>query len=1392
MRNRAIKPEPLNQGHSMRAKLAGHYHRDRKLRAAIAEPLEGRLLFTTYYVDTNSTAASDNNAGTTLTAPLKTINQALTLVSNDDKSIQSDTVLILGGVYHEQPFVWASDGGTSAANRTVISAYINPATGQYEPVYIDAANPLTGTWVQDGTSNRWYLPNFNAMTSGVWVNWSGSNDGASLQQIGTYNDGFPDERTIFGSDAASMTPGSYYGDLADDRLYVCLKDGSNPNLHSLEYAANDHAIYQPGTSAPGGGYTYASNIDFDGLNLRHGDVYNNMGQDGGCAMYTVNNERLIDCNIQWNQGTGVILRDTSQMIDCISSNNGRNGVSAQGHGFLIDGGQYNYNYWRLNTDASEAGIKVIDTDPTLQGDIENAEIAYNYGKGIWFDTCFENSTVNVISGNYIHDNQDDGIDLEASRVFLVADNVIADNQTDGIFLNAVEDASIDNNTIVGNHGVAAIELDGGSRSQGNVYPGTIATLSNSVENNIIANNFSVYDLDVPTIANGSATISNNTSDYNLFYRQGGLLKFSDGGDYIGWGQTPSTLGSWQTDSGQDAHSIVTDPMFIGNGAAAMAYEIGANSPAIGIGANLSSTFTTGYSGTTRPAAGFDIGAFQHAGSTNGTAGPVIVNTDPTVWVDDQLPANAEMTEPDEYSNLLQNRFWQWDSQSSYSGDASLDSTVVAGVHRQYFTGADPRTVSPTDILFSYVWIDPQNLPQQIMLEWQDSNGSWAHQAYWGTSNLIGAGVDGSAAAHAMGALPAAGEWVQLAVPAATVGLAGESITGFSFDLYNGRALLDKIGNGPASTISTSANTASLSGEIFQDNNGNGILDNGESGLAGRTIFLDLNDDGIDDAGDLSTTTDSTGHYLFSALAAGSYTVRQELPSGFVTSTPGGATAVVTLDPTTGAMLNFSEFPTVFRSTAGADSFIIALSANQATVNIWQDQPETAQPDFSVLRTMLPSLSFSAGSFGGSFTVDCGNGTPLPSGDLTLNGGIDSASLNILGAASANIFKITSTYIICNSSYIDFSNFASLAITGGSGNDLLSLASVTLPVNFTGISGNDVMNISSGTYAFSSDPQIATPNLTVSVASGASVSFAARAAGSGINVYHLAALKFAAEGLAVLSPSPGNADRSLLVVDSLTFAGTTANPSGLLNLSNNDLIVRSGNVGAINTLMNIGYAAGTWASPAGVASSSAEFDPQSLRAIGMATGVTGTFDGEPVTTGDVELKYTFYGDTNLDGVVDASDYSILTNAATSHATGWWNGDFNYDGEVDGSDYTLIDNAFNADGAPLSMVASPAAIVAPTNAVPVATIQVQHVIKINTAIDAAPETTGMKVNPASSPTKSCDLGDAIRKLPIAQRHQDTLPAVIPIGHPAYALIRRHYSRHQKGGVAIVATAPFSAAA
>jgi hypothetical protein len=87
-------------------------------------------------------------------------------------------------------------------------------------------------------------------------------------------------------------------------------------------------------------------------------------------------------------------------------------------------------------------------------------------------------------------------------------------------------------------------------------------------------------------------------------------------------------------------------------------------------------------------------------------------------------------------------------------------------------------------------------------------------------------------------------------------------------------------------------------------------------------------------------------------------------------------------------------------------------------------------------------------------------------------------------------------------------------------------------------------------------------------------------------------------------------------------------------------------------------------------------------LGIDGNQTALWDGQTVDATTVIVKYTYAGDVNLDGLVDASDYGVIDNFFQfPGTTGYANGDFNYDGVIDASDYGYIDNSFQMQGARL---------------------------------------------------------------------------------------------------------------
>jgi hypothetical protein len=282
---------------------------------------------------------------------------------------------------------------------------------------------------------------------------------------------------------------------------------------------------------------------------------------------------------------------------------------------------------------------------------------------------------------------------------------------------------------------------------------------------------------------------------------------------------------------------------------------------------------------------------------------------------------------------------------------------------------------------------------------------------------------------------------------------------------------------------------------------------------------------------------------------------------------------------------------------------------------------------------------------------------------------------------------------------------SLTLQGAGSNNaqvIVQVGTQELNVPLT-IASNTVFNVSSGAALIIGNPLTVntgksvtqtgsgtvTYNSIITLQTGASLAFG--------NATHATSLNLQGSAAASVVAHVGSTP-TLLQVDSLSLAGSTST----LDLTNNALIVTGGSLSTVFSELKTGFNAGHWNGTTGIISASASSDTRHLTALGSRQSGGGTFDGANTTTADVLVKYTYYGDADLNGTVNGADYSQIDNGFGMHLTGWQNGDFNYDGVVDGSDYSLIDNTFNqisATGAsPLAVIASPADLNAGVNAVP----------------------------------------------------------------------------------------------
>jgi hypothetical protein len=150
-----------------------------------------------------------------------------------------------------------------------------------------------------------------------------------------------------------------------------------------------------------------------------------------------------------------------------------------------------------------------------------------------------------------------------------------------------------------------------------------------------------------------------------------------------------------------------------------------------------------------------------------------------IWFDDKLPAGAQAEGA-----------WQW--QEQFHGKSAHTEPVALGTHGHWFQAAPVGfQVREGEVLFTYVYLVPEQKPEALMLEWHDGAG-WERRAYWG-DDRIASGKGDTPARRKMGPLPPAGQWVRLEVPAALVGLEGKSLHGMAFKLYSGQCAWHRAG-----------------------------------------------------------------------------------------------------------------------------------------------------------------------------------------------------------------------------------------------------------------------------------------------------------------------------------------------------------------------------------------------------------------------------------------------------------------------------------------------------------------------------------------------------------------------------------------------------------------------
>jgi hypothetical protein len=426
-----------------------------------------------------------------------------------------------------------------------------------------------------------------------------------------------------------------------------------------------------------------------------------------------------------------------------------------------------------------------------------------------------------------------------------------------------------------------------------------------------------------------------------------------------------------------------------------------------------------------------------------------------------------------------------------------------------------------------------------------------------------------------------------------------------------------------SVSGTVINSGSIAGQLFQDNNGNGVFDSGEPTLNGVTVFLDINNNGVLDGGETSVVTSGSGNYNFGSLANGTYHLRQVLPAGYIqSSTPS--------DPIVsgGAIVsNIGDFPVTFpiapATGSGNDNYALSLDAT-GTIEQINDGSTT----YTIAKSALAStmLTFNGNAGDDTLTVNLANGSPVGAAGVTFNGGTQT-------------------------------NGDTLAIVGGTGSDMANFNGATINVgniitdsgvetfSFNGNGGGDLVSVNSGTVLFPA----------TQVFNG-----------------------FSVQNGATAQLTPGG--NKVMVFNTNSFS---IGSGSTIDLTDNDAIFKNEPLSTIQTFVGNGFNGGVWngttsitsSTAASMAANSANTHKTALGyALGSSTTLGPSFDGQTVNPTDVVIRYTDFGDANLDGNTNTLDFMRLGANFGGSGKTWSQADFTFNGTVNALDFNQIATNF----------------------------------------------------------------------------------------------------------------------
>jgi hypothetical protein len=160
------------------------------------------------------------------------------------------------------------------------------------------------------------------------------------------------------------------------------------------------------------------------------------------------------------------------------------------------------------------------------------------------------------------------------------------------------------------------------------------------------------------------------------------------------------------------------------------------------------------------------------------------------------------------------------------------------------------------------------------------------------------------------------------------------------------------------------------------------------------------------------------------------------------------------------------------------------------------------------------------------------------------------------------------------------------------------------------------------------------------------------------------------------------DPQVLVTKALTISGL-----GVLDIRDKaaviDYLPGPSPLPAVQTSLTSGYAGGAW-NGSGINSAVAAATPQHALGYAEATDLftvfPASFAGQSIDNTAVLIRYTRYGDANLDQTVNLADFNRLASSFGQTNTRWSQGNSNFDLFTNLSDFNLLASNFGLSASP----------------------------------------------------------------------------------------------------------------